>query len=126
MFLLEASWSVAEMAKENRRGKLLTILSFVIFSIPMGMIFLFPELLEQTVLQGDFIFIVPSLIVLNTLIIVSPWAFLSIIIYFYKKQLKLQTHAATLLFLWSLFAQILYVLMRYLEYLSNNRYHHLY
>jgi hypothetical protein len=124
MFLLEASRIVDEMSKENRRGKLLTILSFVIFSIPMGMIFLFPWLARQTAQQGDFISIAPLLIILNTLIIVSPWAFLSTIIYFYNKQLKLQTYAATLLFSWAALTQVLYMLV-YLQYLfpENN---HLY
>jgi hypothetical protein len=111
-----------QILKENRRArflkKLLTILSFVIFSISMGMIFLFPWLAKQTVRQGVFIFNAPFLMLLNTLIIVSPWAFLSMLIYFYNKHLKLQTHAATLLFLWAALTQILYMLV-YLQYLTS-------
>lgn len=76
----------------------------------MGMIFLFPEL-NKTINYGD-ISMALLVIILTTLLIVSPWAFLSMSIYFYKKQLKLQTYAATLLFFWSALTQILYVLMR--------------
>gem|GEM_PF-1893513 len=107
-----------QVLKKNRRGKLLTILSFVIFSIPMGMIFLFPWLAKQTVQQGGFIFIAPFLMILNTLIIVSPWAFLSMAIHFYNKKLKLQTYAATLLFSWATLSQILYMLV-YVKYLTS-------
>ena len=119
-FLIEASWSVDRMLKRDRFSSLRTILMFVVFSIPMGMIFLFPAV-NKTVNYGDMSMTL-FVIILTTLIIVSPWAFLSMAIYFYKQQLKLQVYAATLLFFWAAATQMLFVLMRLLDYLSTYRY----
>jgi len=117
-FLLEAIWSVDGMLKRNRFSSLWTILLFVVFSIPMTTVLLFPLWLEQpTWYFGTFL---PPFLI--TLIMVSPWAFLSMTIYFYKQQLKLQTYAATLLFSWATLTQMLFILMRILDYLSSHRY----
>lgn len=117
-FLLEASGSVDGMLKRNRFSSLWTILMFVVFSIPMATVWLFPLWLEQPTWYAG-TFLPPFLI---TLIMVSPWAFLSMTIYFYKQQLKLQTYAATLLFSWAALTQMLFILMRILDYLSSHRY----
>jgi hypothetical protein len=93
-FLLEASWSGDDMLKRNRFSSLWTILMFVVFSIPMATVWLFPLWVDQPKWYVERTFLPPFLV---TLIMVSPWAFLSMTIYFYKQQLKLQTYAATLL-----------------------------
>lgn len=118
--LIEASGSVDGMLKRNRFSSLRTILMFVVFSIPMSMIFLFPAV-NKTVNYGD-LSMTLFVIILTTLTIVSPWAFLSMTIYFYKKQLKLQAYAATVLFFWAAATQMLFVLIRFLDYLSTYRY----
>jgi hypothetical protein len=55
-------------------------------------------------------------LILITLLIVAPRAFLTMAASFYKKQLKLQAYVATILFSWAATTQLFFIPARLLDY----------
>lgn len=111
-----------ETEKRKTFSVFLTIVLFVIFSIPMVCIQVLPIWLDEVdngTLDGATCSFAIFVLLLN---IISPWVLFVMATVSYHRRLRTRAYIATLLFFWAALTQIYFLVMRFID--SYPRYLH--
>jgi len=97
------------------RTVLLTLL-FVVPSIPMACIVMFPEWVRLTALSNGNWQLYVFTMFLQFVALASPWIWFAMAAVFYKKGMKTRAYASGFLFVWAAMTLIFFMLVRFIYY----------